>query len=215
MNIYFVRHGVTAGNEANQFQQPTIPLSEKGIEQAEFLAKRFESISIDVVLASSMERARQTAKIINEVLGVPFHENALFEEIKRPSEVRGRDKKDPEVKEIMKQVKANFTNPDWRYSDEENFFLARDRAQKALDEAISRPEANVLIVTHGEILRMMLSVLTFKDKLTPDIYEAMKDTFVPFNTGITKVNYDPSLGYNDSGWYVHTWNDHAHLGTVN
>jgi len=62
---------------------------------------------------------------------------------------------------------------------------------------------------------MMLSVLTFKEKLTPDIYEAMKDTFVPFNTGITKVNYDPSLGYNDSGWYVQTWNDHAHLGTVN
>jgi ABC-type sugar transport system ATPase subunit len=88
-------------------------------------------------------------------------------------------------------------------------------AKKALDAVIARSEQNVLIVTHGEILRMMLSVLTFKEDLTPKIYEAMKDTFVPFNTGVTKVNYDTTLGYNDSGWYVHTWNDHAHLGTVN
>jgi broad specificity phosphatase PhoE len=215
MNIYFVRHGITAGNEANQFQLPTIPLSERGVEQAAFLAQRFESIETDLIIASPMERARQTAQIIADKIQVPLIESSLFEEIKRPSEVRGRDKKDPEVKEIMRQVKLNFTNTDWRYSDEENFFLAKDRAGQALTEVSARPEANILVVTHGEILRMMLSVLTFGEKLTPEIYEAMKDTFVPFNTGITKINYDSSLGYNDSGWYVHTWNDHAHLGTVN
>lgn len=208
MIIYFVRHGTTAGNDANQFQLPTIELSEKGRREAEFMAKRFESIPIDVVLSSTMTRAAQTAHIIAERTGHEIIENPIFEEIKRPSSVRGRSKDDEDVKSIMKEVKANFENPDWRHSDEENYYLLKERAVEALALLTARPEERILVVTHGEILKMMLSVIVFGDSLKPEIYDCVRTKFGTFNTGISKVDY------NDLGWYLLAWNDHAHLGEV-
>jgi len=208
MKIYFVRHGVTEGNIKNHYQLPTISLSEKGFEQANFIADRIknENIPIDIIFSSPMKRASQTAHVIADKIGHSVIDNELFEEVKSPSVVRGKSKEDPEVKAIMQQVKANFTNSDWKHSDEENYFLVRDRAKKALDFLLSRKEQNILVVTHGEILKMMLSIVIHGDDLTPQIYEKIKSVFAVFNTGISK------LEFNDLGWYIRAWNDHAHLG---
>ncbi len=214
MNIYFVRHGITAGNDANQFQLPTIELSEKGIEQARFLGRRFETIPVDVVFSSPMTRAMQTARIIAEHTKHEVTPNDLFQEILRPSAVRGRSKDEPEVQAIMKEMKQMFTVSNGHHSDEENFFEARTRAAQALAFLSHRDEKEILVVTHGEILRMMLSVVTFGEEVTFEVYDAMKRTFIPFNTGVTKVQYDMSFGYKKSGWYVLVWNDHAHLGEI-
>lgn len=87
MKIYFVRHNATEGTENNQFQLPTISLSEKGFKQADFIAKRLkdENIPIDIVFASPMTRASQTANTIAKEIGHEVLENELFEEVKRPS----------------------------------------------------------------------------------------------------------------------------------
>lgn len=208
MIIYFVRHGTTDGNDANQFQLPTIELSEKGASEAQFMAKRFESIPIDVVLSSSMTRAAQTAHIIGKHINHPVVENPIFEEIKRPSFVRGKSKDDPEVKVVMKEVKKHFTNPAWRHSDEENYFLLKERAEKALEFVLASGKERVLVVTHGEILKMMLAIVIFGDELTPEIFERIKFVFATFNTAITKIEH------NEMGWYILAWNDHAHLGEI-
>lgn len=214
MIIYFVRHGSTDGNEANEFQLPTIELSKKGKQEAEFMAKRFEEIPIDVLFSSTMTRAGQTANAIAERTKHTIIESSLFEEIKRPSDVRGRSKEDPEVKAIMKEVKKNFTNLNWHHSDEENYFEARDRAQKVLNFLSERMEEKILVVTHGEILRMILSIVVFGNTITPEIFDHMKRAFIPFNTGISKIQYDPTIGYSESGWYVQAWNDHAHIEDI-
>ena len=208
MIIYFVRHGTTDGNDANQFQLPTIELSKKGSEEARFMAKRFESIAIDVVFSSSMTRAAQTAHIIGEHIKHPVIENELFEEIKRPSVVRGKSKDDPEVKAVMKEVRAHFTDPAWRHSDEENYFLLKERAEKALEFTLASGMERVLVVTHGEILKMVLAVVIFGEELTPEIFERVKSVFATFNTAITKIEH------NELGWYILAWNDHAHLGEI-
>lgn len=208
MIIYFVRHGTTEGNDSNQFQLPTIELSEKGVKEAGFMAERFDSIPIDIILSSSMKRACQTAQIIGEHIGDSVVESDLFEEIKRPSDVRGKSKDDPEVKAIMKEVKKHFTDPAWHHSDEENYFLLKERAEKALQFLLDRKESRVLVVTHGEILKMMLSIIIFGNDLTPEAYEHVKSVFATFNTAITKIEH------NELGWYILAWNDHAHLGEV-
>lgn len=208
MIIYFVRHGTTEGNDSNQFQLPTIELSEKGIKEAKFMAKRFESIPVDAIFSSSMKRALQTAQIIGEHIKHPVVESNLFEEIKRPSSVRGRSKEDPEVKAIMKEVKKHFTDSAWRHSDEENYFLLKERAERALGFLLQKKEKRILVVTHGEILKMMLSLVIFADSLTPRSFEHIRSVFGTFNTGITKIEH------NELGWYILTWNDHAHLGEV-
>lgn len=206
--IYFVRHGVTEGNENNKFQLHTIPLSEKGVRQANLIAQRLldEKINVDVIIASPMVRASQTANIIAKKSGLKVIENELYEELHRPSIVRGKSKADKDVKAIMAEVKANFANPDWRHSDEENYFLLKERAEKALKYILNREEENILIVTHGGILKMMLSVIVFNDKITPEIFKRMDYMFGTSNTGISLVEF------NDLGWYVKTWNDYTHLG---
>jgi len=206
--IYFVRHGVTEGNDSNQFQLHTIPLSEKGVRQANLIAERLidDKIMIDVVIASSMTRASQTAGIIAKKRGLKVIESKLYEEIKRPSIVRGKSKADKEVKAIMVEIKANFANPNWKHSDEENYFLLRERAENALKFILDREEENILIVTHGSFLKMMLGVIVFNDKITPEIFKRMDYMFGTSNTGISLVEY------NDLGWYVKTWNDYTHLG---
>ena len=214
MIIYFIRHGVTEGNDANQFQLPTIELSEKGVAQAKFMARRFDSIPVDVIFSSHMTRASQTAKFIAERTGHAVIENELFGEIKRPSAVRGKSKDDPTIQEVVKSIKLNFTDPNTKHSDEENYFDAKARAEKILAFLAARTEANILVVTHGEILRMILSVVAFGSDVTPEIYNRFKQTFIPFNTGISKIQYDLSFGLNPAGWYVLAWNDHAHLGEV-
>ena len=212
MNIYFVRHGITEGNESNQHQLPTIELSEQGVNQAQFVAKRFKTIPVDVVFASPMTRAAQTARIIADSIGLKVTVSPLFEEINRPSAVRGRNKDEPEVKSIMRIVKETFADPNNRHSDEEDYFQSKKRAENVLNFLSKREEKNILVVTHGEILRMILSLVIFGKGITPEIFDQVKRTFIPHNTGITVIQYDLSFEYHKSGWYILSWNDHAHLG---
>ena len=212
MNIYFVRHGSTNGNEAGEYQLPTVELSEKGVKQAQFMAKRFETILVETIFTSSMTRAAQTARIIAEHTGHTVTESPLFEEIKRPTIVRGRNREDAEVKSIMRVVKDTFANPDKRHSDEEDYFDLKKRAKEAMDFLSQRKEQNILVVTHGEFLKMMLALAIFGEEITPEIFDQVRRTFVPHNTGITIIQYDLSFTHHHSGWYVLGWNDHAHLG---
>src|SRR3989338_6675604 len=214
MNIYFVRHGITGGNESNQYQLPTIELSEQGINQAQFVAKRFKTIPVELIFASPMTRASQTASIIADSIGLKVMESSLFEEIKRPSIVCGRSKNEPDVKSVMKIVKETFADPDKRHSDEEDYFQLKDRAEEVLKFLSERNENEILVVTHGEILRMILSLVIFGKELTPEIFDQVRRTFIPHNTGITVIQYDLSFEFHKSGWYVLSWNDYAHLGNV-
>lgn len=206
--IYFVRHGATGGNEKNEFQHGTITLSEMGLRQSEYVAERFKTIPVDVVIASDMKRAAQTADTIAKALDKEVVHTNLFQEILRPSFVRGKNKDDPEVGKIMEEVKVNFDNEKWHYSDEENFFDIKNRAIKALNYIKSLKEESVLVVTHGNFLIMLIAVMGFGDTFTPNQYKKMQKFFIPKNTGITVV--DEHKGE----YFLLTWNDYAHLGDV-
>lgn len=204
--IYFVRHGATGGNEKNEFQHGNISLSEMGLKQAKFVAERFKEISVDVILASNMTRAVQTADTIAKELNKEVIYTPLFQEILRPTLVRGKQKDDPEVKKVMEEIKTNFDNKDWHHSDEENFFDIKKRAIDALEYIKSYEEESVLVVTHGNFLIMLIAVMGFGDDLTAKQFKKMQKFFIPKNTGVTMV--DEHKGE----YFLLTWNDYAHLG---
>ena len=210
--VYFVRHGLTGGNETNAYQLATIPLSEKGRAQAEFVASRFKKISLDIIIASNMARAAETAHIIADRTGCTVVLEPLFHEMLRPTVVRGKLQNDPEVMEVMKRVRANWRNEGVKHSDEENFIDLKNRAVKALDHIINRPEENILIITHGTFLKMMVAVMFAGVKLDPDLFKRIDTFFYPENTGITWCEYDNI--YHPGRWQCITWNDHAHLGEM-
>lgn len=207
MKIYFIRHGETTLNASRILQSADAELSEKGRQQAEFLAKRVSQLPIEVIISSPMERARQTADIIHALAHKPIIYSNLLAERARPDEITGKSQDDKEVRRITELGNMHITDPDWHYSTEENFFDLRARAQKLLEFLSSRKEENILCITHGVFLKMIILTMGFGEKLTPELWLSIYDFFRTKNTGITLCEKDKA-----GSWRLHSWNDHAHLG---
>ena len=75
MQIHIVRHGLTEFNvgEPRFRGQLDIPLSEAGVQQAETIATALQTIPLDIIYYSRLQRAKVTAKIIKQ-----FHPKAQF-----------------------------------------------------------------------------------------------------------------------------------------
>jgi len=65
LNVYFLRHGQTAYNADNNRYcgRTDIPLTEKGMVQAQSVYRQLKHISFDAVYASPLQRAFNTAHI--------------------------------------------------------------------------------------------------------------------------------------------------------
>ena len=72
MKIYVARHGQTEWNALNKTCGTTdLPLNEMGLQQAEELADKVEDLGINLIIASTLIRARQTAEAVSRRIGVP------------------------------------------------------------------------------------------------------------------------------------------------
>lgn len=79
--LFVFRHGETNWNLEKRFQGHTdIPLNPTGIAQAVVLREIVENCDLDVILSSDLKRARRTADLVNEVLGLPVFESADLRE---------------------------------------------------------------------------------------------------------------------------------------
>ncbi len=73
VRVLLVRHGETVWNQENRWQgQADTPLSRTGYDQAWWLARRFqhEARRIQAIYTSDLRRARDTANILGQALGV-------------------------------------------------------------------------------------------------------------------------------------------------
>jgi broad specificity phosphatase PhoE len=207
MKIYFVRHGESTYNAKELFQHGNVPLSEKGKKQAEFLAKRFTKIPIDLIISSHYSRGKETAEIINKKLKKKIIFSKLIGEMKMPKESIGKYAFSDEVRKIKEAIIKNAGNPKWHYSDEENFTECKRRIGKFFKYLNGLKEENVLIVSHGGPIRMMVMFMIFGNKIKPETFYKFIDVFRVTNTGITMCEREKN-----GHWNLWTFNDHAHLG---
>lgn len=65
LTIYLIRHGQTAWNADNNRYcgRTDIPLTEKGVKQAERLREQLQSVQFDGVFSSPLQRAKATAEL--------------------------------------------------------------------------------------------------------------------------------------------------------
>lgn len=206
--VYFVRHGESEGNIGLRFQGANGPLTEIGRKQAQFIAARAKKLPVDLFVSSSLKRAVETAEIIGESIGQKPMVEDFFVERRRPSIQLGGLKDDPKVIEAEAEIVKNFGKSTYRHSDEENFNDLKERAEKALLFLETRPEKNVLVITHGFFLRILVARALFGKELTGVICENFVRTFHMENTGLSVLKYDETKKY----WWLWIWNDHAHLG---
>ena len=92
MKLYVARHGQTDWNSENRVCGSTNrPLTDLGKEQAKALAEKMKDKGIDVIIASPMMRAMQTAGAVSLATGIPVimddrlreHDYGAFEGVDR------------------------------------------------------------------------------------------------------------------------------------
>jgi broad specificity phosphatase PhoE len=209
--LYIVRHAESEGNMGPLQQGPITPLSEKGREQLQPIADRFKTIKIDKIISSPYVRARDTAQAIAECMAKEVVYSDLLIERVRPTIMIGMDKESEEYSEIEKAIADNFHDDTWRYSDEETFLDLKTRAGKLLAYIESLPEEDILIISHGFFMRMILAYVLFGNMVSQIEFKASCYPGSEHeNTGIS-IFRQSKYKEDDIRWTLVTWNDTAHL----
>lgn len=206
--VYFVRHGESEANVGITTDIDS-PLTARGEEQAHYMARRASKIKLDVVLASTLQRARQTAEIIAHHIGTEVADTSdLFVECRRASVHHDKSEHHPDSRKTDEEIFQNFSKPGYRHSDEENFDDLKKRAGEAWAYIESRPEKHILVVSHGHFLRVLTAYATFGPDLTAHECQRIMRVFHTENTGVTVFRHDTDR---PQPWWLWIWNDHAHL----
>jgi probable phosphoglycerate mutase len=149
MKLYVARHGETQWNALNKVCGRTdLPLTELGHRQAQLLAERTAHLGIDVIIASPMLRARQTAKPAAERLGIPvLTDGRLIEQDYGIFE--GVDRQDPGFLSNKRQFA-------YRYPGGESMMDVAHRVYSLIFELKEKyPDKNILLVCHGGVCRII------------------------------------------------------------
>jgi len=213
--IYIVRHGQSEANVGNfKFGDTNSPLTTIGRSQAMHIAQRCTNLPIDVIVASSMKRAQETAQTIAERVGKPVETSDLFRERRLPSSFEDGDMVLPRAREDFFQWTDTLYKSGTRYEDGENFEEIRTRATQALEYLEKRREENILVVAHGFFLRALLACVMYGPDVSDEEFRRIALRLKTENTGVSVFNYGEQVYDNlkFTGWALRVWNDHAHLG---
>jgi broad specificity phosphatase PhoE len=155
MQLLLIRHGQSEGNAARRIQGPEDePLTELGRAQALALAKRLQQEhEIWALYSSSLLRARQTAEIIADVLGLTINLDERLREYD-PGVVTGMSLE--EVQAQYPEIARGWAEDQWRVPipGEEGAEAFQERVLEAMRDIVARHEgeASVAVVAHGGTL---------------------------------------------------------------
>ncbi len=190
MAIFLIRHGETLGNASRTVQHPDSPLSPRGLEQAERLARRLEGRGITAILASDFPRAAQTAERLARVTGVPIRHDPLLQE-RNFGDIRGTP---------YAELGFDMFAPDYAPPNGETWevFHARvDRAWEVVQVSAGRTGGHLAVVTHGLVCRSLAArhLILPEGETVPERWE---------NTALTVIDHP-------APWRVRLLNCIAHL----
>jgi broad specificity phosphatase PhoE len=167
MRLIITRHGETVGNVNNYFQGQTPGiLTNKGIEQAKKLGLRFKDKKIEVIYSSDLQRAIDTAKEI-----LVYHPN-----LKLNLDKRVRERKFGEFENKIMPGDWDWGNMPKCVETDTQMFA---RAKEFLADIYSRHKDNIVVVVcHGAIKTVMLSVILGKKDFDMALFDKLTNTAV-------------------------------------
>jgi broad specificity phosphatase PhoE len=155
--IWLVRHGQTDWNLEGRLQgQLDVPLNETGLEQARVLAESLRGKDFSAIYSSDLMRARQTAGIISDAVGLPVTFDRRLREIHQ-GEVQGLLFSD--VIQRFENTLADRTRDpiNARLPGGESVAELARRFRDCMDDvAAVKHEHPVLVVAHGLAIATML-----------------------------------------------------------
>jgi probable phosphoglycerate mutase len=147
--FWYLRHGETDWNLRGLSQgNVDIPLNETGLAQARQAAERLRNRGITSIVASPLSRAKVTAEIVAEALGLPLTI-------------------EPDLREVSWGVREGHPLAEWFDGwiaghtvpeGAESFEALRRRVVAGLNRAVGQPPS-VLIVAHGGVFRAVRAAM--------------------------------------------------------
>ena len=204
--VYIVRHGQTDTNSRDVVSGEHGTLSEKGKQQAQKLAERFQYVNFDHLLTSDYERAVETAGFIAETHKKSLEKEPLLRELRRPTEFHNKSRTSAEYLAFLDSLDENINNPNWHFSDEENFFDLIKRVEEVFIN-LENINGDVIVVCHARIMMTMTLYVIMSKQLTPDVWKMGMRNMSVSNTGITTVVYNEETKH----WKLEMFNDRAHF----
>ena len=157
--IFLVRHGQDEDNANGILNgRRDTPLTELGRQQARTIAEKLKDNDIEVIYASPLKRAYETARIVAETLGVDeviTDEHLMEREFgiltgKLVVDIPKYSSKTIQTDRVLYFIEAKGA---------EDFPSLYQRGKKILEEISQRhPNKNILIVAHGDIGKMIRAV---------------------------------------------------------
>ncbi len=202
VKLFLVRHGQTDWNINRRFQgQSDVPLNEAGRQQATALANRLSREHIDVLFASDLQRAYETARMIaaqhaceirldTRLREINFGawEGLTYDEIKH---------NDPAV--LAAREADIFTTA---APDGETLNQLTSRVESVLNDLHTQyADQTILIVAHGGPLQILLCLAL---NLSPSKYWQ----FHLASASLSKITYYPA------GAIINLMNDTCHLSSL-
>lgn len=173
--ILLVRHGQDTDNAAGILNgRRDTELTELGREQAKKVAEKLKDNNVQIIYASPLKRAYETARIIATELRV---DEVIADEhlIERNFGVLTGKPVSDILKYTGKILATDRVNYFLEVEGAEDFPTLLKRGRKILEEIRQRhPDKNVLIVTHGDIGKMIRAAyhgLTWEDGLKTAYFE--------------------------------------------
>ena len=159
--IHLARHGQTAYNAEGRFQgHLPVPLNETGRAQAHALAEAVARVEVRGFVCSPLARARETAEIVAERIGIEPEEDARFTETDT-GDWTGRSFAEIKAEDPGGFHRYGVSDPTFRYPGGESFAEQSDRVQAGLADLRARPDAlPALVVCHRGVIRLALAVAT-------------------------------------------------------
>lgn len=148
--LIVVRHGETAFNVEGRYTgRVDVSLNIKGLEQARVTAAKLKHMSIDIIISSTLKRAKETAEVISRELQVPVIEMEEFVE-KYVGVYEGLTREEAKAK-YPQMWEAN--SPEGAETLEE----VKKRVYKGLNTIQCKylHNKNVLLVTHGYVSKVI------------------------------------------------------------
>jgi probable phosphoglycerate mutase len=207
-HLYLIRHG-----QAMNVVQHTIGntgLSPLGVRQAESLRERLAAsreIQADVLIASTMLRAKETAEIIAPALQLPI---VFDDDVQEWRDGGGEDLSEDEYREAFEAVQLD-QKPFFRIApDAESWAEFMLRAITALNRISQEYEGKkIVIVCHGGVIEA--SLLYFQGL---PIMQLPRAFFATHNTSITHW-LRGSFADLPVTWILERYNDTMHLRDLN
>ena len=154
MTIFvLLRHAQSVANEQGVLagRQEGVNLSKNGRSQARQVAKRFSKTSFDRIYSSPLERCLETVDELARLQGKRVVVDSAFVEMNY-GEWSGKPLKDLSKKREWKQIQKHPS--EFKFPKGESFSAAQRRVIKRLNELSEQPDKKILIVTHGDIIKL-------------------------------------------------------------